>query len=399
MNDKSKFLKNNSEKEIQIKKAIEKHLIYGFSTSKEELVIQGKVSYCEVEYMEYSHKYNFSAYGIIDGIYVKGEFTFTKSDMECAIKKVIENKLNRAVLEGTEDVKIETKVSNCEVKISNCRVYVSGRLDLYDKLVISNNEFKHVSDFYKYNFITTGTFEEVERKESDKIGPVFWSCSAGPVPSIVTTDGMKKLKELELIENCMQYNHELFCFILYGDVESHTKLANFINRHGDFLDEISGNDCLIGLFENPNNWGSHWERKWKKRLGSNYKMLQTEWNKLDSSDRNASYTIANALGIMSQVPCMIFTTDFMATDFVVLSIEKNNNNFEYFFIEVFEIVQKCLEANSLGKEYLIKDLGRAFCYLDIKWDTKHKYTKISSKNINYLSLVDILFKIYNYFPK
>lgn len=84
-------------------------------------------------------------------------------------------------------------------------------------------------------------------------------------------------------------SYPLNAFFLYSDMDE--DLAEFVKEKGYWLHCLSGNDCLIGAFENPEHWGTGWKNHWQEKLGFLYWSAQEEWTKLETYDRNSFLVI------------------------------------------------------------------------------------------------------------
>ncbi|SFM21109.1 hypothetical protein [Methanolobus profundi] len=195
------------------------------------------------------------------------------------------------------------------------------------------------------------------------------------------------------ISKYIEHKFEIFCFILYGTGESHRILAEYLYENGGHIHAVSGDKCLIILFENPKNWGKFWEKRWKDLLGSDYNQIKEEWDNIDISYRDVSYDIAEKWGIRRrELPCMVFVQNFESEDSAIFQFLKTENNYEKVFDEIFDCVNKVLNMDISEDEY-IEELNKKFNQIERWHFTKSKCHSIKggvSKVASFIGTVPIV---------
>ena len=86
-----------------------------------------------------------------------------------------------------------------------------------------------------------------------------------------------------------------------------------MSRYGRWISSVTGDNCWITIFENP-EWDDYWKDRVKEVYGEDYKTVIKNWIGRDSSYSNMSHKIADKLDIpMDLFPCVIFLKSVNAT--------------------------------------------------------------------------------------
>lgn len=140
-------------------------------------------------------------------------------------------------------------------------------------------------------------------------------------------------------------SYPLYAFFLYSDMDE--DLAEFIKKKGYWLHCLSGDDCLIGAFENPEDWGRGWKNHWQEKLGFLYWSAQEEWTKLEACDRNLAFCLADNLGIeKNALPCMVFAESSFSTRILCLPIVADRDDYQKYFQDIFAAVSTAAKADT-----------------------------------------------------
>ena len=136
--------------------------------------------------------------------------------------------------------------------------------------------------------------------------------------------------------------YPLFAFILYSEVDK--DIIEFINSHNNWLHELSHDNCLIFVLENPQSFGERWLNFWKKRLGVNFEPTFQRWNKLKPEDRNKAFQIANSFNVqLNTLPCIVFWEKFSSKKVVSIPLSVPKEKYKDYFMDIFEKVRKAVQ--------------------------------------------------------
>lgn len=118
--------------------------------------------------------------------------------------------------------------------------------------------------------------------------------------------GGRFLQSLRLI-------HHIICMDSFFYDELDDNIADFMSRYGGWISSVTGDNCWITIFENP-EWDDYWKDRVKEVYGEDYKTVIKNWIGRDSSYSNMSHKIADKLDIpMDLFPCVIFLKSVDAT--------------------------------------------------------------------------------------
>lgn len=158
--------------------------------------------------------------------------------------------------------------------------------------------------------------------------------------SLITTRDVKEAAE---ILRGKFGSYPLYAFFLYSEFDE--DLAEFMRLRGQWLHSLSGEDCLIGVLENPGEWGEGWERYWQKRLGSDFSQISAEWMKLKPFDRNTAFSIADLLEVeKNTLPCIVFVESFSQKEAMCIPIIPDKNYYPRYFQDIFTAVHSATKA-------------------------------------------------------
>jgi len=131
----------------------------------------------------------------------------------------------------------------------------------------------------------------------------------------------------------------LYGFFLFSTFD--LDISNFLNEHASWLNNSSGEDILLALFENPEKWGRGWKEYWKSRLGPEFDKKYEEWSALLPEDRDLAYSIADLLGIeKNMLPCIVFVKSFADKEILCVPLIQNKDNYRFYFEDLFTVVQE-----------------------------------------------------------
>lgn len=139
--------------------------------------------------------------------------------------------------------------------------------------------------------------------------------------------------------------YPMYAFFLYSDKDK--DIAEFVRSDGHWLNSLSGFNCLIGVCENPGEWGEGWELYWKDILGPRFKKLKKEWMNLKPYDRNTAFLLADLLGVdKSTLPCMVFLESLPGRKILCLPIIDDKAKYQKYFQDVFAAVSSAAKART-----------------------------------------------------
>jgi hypothetical protein len=168
--------------------------------------------------------------------------------------------------------------------------------------------------------------------------------------------------------------YPLYAFLLYDEMDD--DLTVFVRMHGGLLHGLSGNDCLLSVFENPGDWGEGWKRYWQQKLGPDFDKMLSDWIKLKPFDRNTSYQLADYLQIdRKALPCIIFVESFLDKRFMYLPIIKDKGEYHDYFKDLFTAVRDATNEPA-GKR--IDKLRSEWKRLWLKWILPQKVKTLAS---------------------
>lgn len=131
----------------------------------------------------------------------------------------------------------------------------------------------------------------------------------------------------------------LYGFFLFSTFDQ--DIINFVNDHASWLQNSSGEDILLALFENPEKWGRGWKEYWKQKLGPGFDEKYAEWSVLLPEDRDLAYSIADLLGVGKNIlPCIVFVKSFEDKQILCIPLIQNRDNFRFYFEDLFTVIQE-----------------------------------------------------------
>jgi hypothetical protein len=129
----------------------------------------------------------------------------------------------------------------------------------------------------------------------------------------------------------------LYGFFLYSTFDEY--FSKFIAQRASWLNEISGEDILICVFENPSGWDKNWKEDLKEKLGDKFEKFYEEWASLAPEDRDLSYKLADALGVdKNMLPCLIIIQKFADKKFLYIPIITDETNYKQYFSDIFNAI-------------------------------------------------------------
>jgi len=152
-------------------------------------------------------------------------------------------------------------------------------------------------------------------------------------------------------------SYPLYVFLLYSEMDE--DIAEFLRTKGNWLHNLSGEDCLIGIFENPADWGETWQNYWRQKLGSSFDGMSAEWLNLKPFDRNTAYSLADQLDVDKNVlPCIVFIEDFSQHKIMYVPLVSDKNLYKEFFPDLFNAVHEAIQAPSGSRLDALRPLWR-----------------------------------------
>lgn len=142
-------------------------------------------------------------------------------------------------------------------------------------------------------------------------------------------------------------SYPLYAFFLYSERDK--DLFEFIRLNGQWLHRLSGEDCLIGVFEKPGTWGAGWERYWREKLGSDFSQISDEWMKLTPFDRNIAFSLADLLEVeKNTLPCIVFMESSSQKEVMYIPIITDKSNYSKYFQDIFTAVRSAIKKAPAG---------------------------------------------------
>jgi hypothetical protein len=131
------------------------------------------------------------------------------------------------------------------------------------------------------------------------------------------------------------------------------------------VNSLSGFDCLIGVYENPGEWGEGWELYWKNILGPRFRKLKKEWMNLKPYDRDTAFRLADILGIdKNNLPCMVFLESLPTTELLCIPIIDDHTLYLKYFQDIFTAISK---ASKMPEGKRLETLRSEWKKLWVKW--------------------------------
>jgi len=136
-----------------------------------------------------------------------------------------------------------------------------------------------------------------------------------------------------------EIEYPIYAFFLHTvedkDVEA------YLSHRGEWLDSLTGKDCLISLLERPSKWDQDWLDAWEERLDNGFDEQFAEWEKLTNFKRNVKVkTIADRLNIpMNHMLYMIFIEDLNFTEILDNPFIANKRDFDAYFKDIITCIQ------------------------------------------------------------
>lgn len=208
------------------------------------------------------------------------------------------------------------------------------------------------------------------------------TCIYNKVQTIYPEDEDQCLKDAIGIDG-----FSFYILFLYGTI--HKDLIEFIETYYSWLDNLSGKDCLITLFENPQYFGRRWKEYWLKQHGADFKNKFAKYCEIVPEDRDFAYVLAENLNIPKKsLPCMVFLskTDFEKRTYFPIIV--NKENYEKYFEDIFTALQKVSEDDIPDN---IAALQHVWSKLWVRWRLG-EWIKKRYKSIQMLVLILIELK-------
>jgi histone H3/H4 len=129
----------------------------------------------------------------------------------------------------------------------------------------------------------------------------------------------------------------LYGIFLYSSLDK--DISDFVSSEGSWIHSISGNDCLLMLFENPENWKTLWKGYWQEKLGSKFDEKMDEWRTLLPEHRDLVYSVADNLNIRKNtLPCIVFINSFHESQILCVPIIDNKDRYKKYFEDLFDLI-------------------------------------------------------------
>jgi hypothetical protein len=191
-------------------------------------------------------------------------------------------------------------------------------------------------------------------------------------------------------------SYPLYAFFLYSELDE--DLVAFV-RYAYWLHTLSGNDCLISVFENPGNWGEPWKNYWQKKLGPDFDQISEDWYKLQPLDRDSAFSLADTLGVEKDaLPCIVFVESFTDKRLICVPIIADKTRYKEYFQALFAAVGKASKATE-GKR--LDKLHDEWRKVWIKWILPEKFKKVAKSIQDYGSIIidtkDTIVKLFDIF--
>jgi len=166
----------------------------------------------------------------------------------------------------------------------------------------------------------------------------------------------------------------LYAMLLYSEVDE--ACAEFMRRKGSWLHSLSGNDCLIGTFENPGEWGESWKLYWRQKLGPDFEQISDEWLKMKPFDVNMAFFLADRLNVdKNDLPCVVFIEDFGKKEQLYVPIVVDQGEYPRFFQDLFTAVHDAVQEPQGSR---LQELRVQYRKVWLKWVLTRKIKDISA---------------------
>jgi hypothetical protein len=169
------------------------------------------------------------------------------------------------------------------------------------------------------------------KKISSENTEIYREKALGVIPTRDIQGGLKRLRD-------KLGSYPLYAFFLYTEMDE--DLVAFM-RYGYWLHSLSGNDCLISVFENPGEWGEQWKSYWQEKLGSDFDQISADWYKLQPLDRDSAFSLADLLGVeKNTIPCIVFLESFEDKKLMCIPIIADKTKYKEYFQALFAAVSR-----------------------------------------------------------
>lgn len=170
-------------------------------------------------------------------------------------------------------------------------------------------------------------------------------------------------KDIEKIFGKEYGEFPLYAFFLYSSFDQ--DIIQFTNDHASWLNQLSGESCLVAMFENPDKWGQRWKEYWQNQLGDGFQEKYDEWSKILPEDRDLTYNLADLFDIRKNlIPCIVFVKSFEEKQILCVPIVTNKDNFRYYFEDLFTVTQY---VQHVPQEYRFDAFQKKWKILWVKW--------------------------------
>jgi hypothetical protein len=163
--------------------------------------------------------------------------------------------------------------------------------------------------------------------------------------------------------------YPLLAFFLHN--EDDQDVSEFLSQKGAQLDALTGEGCLIYLYEKPSKWDEGWKAKLKERYGLEFDKKFAEWEKESDYTRNEKIQIlTKRLDIpYNHLPCMIFIENLYSNDLLMIPFVAKKDYFKDYFRDILTCIQKAGKAPQGKMLSTMKSEWRRYW---IKWIASEK---------------------------
>jgi hypothetical protein len=166
----------------------------------------------------------------------------------------------------------------------------------------------------------------------------------------------------------------LYGFFLFSTMDE--DIIQFLIQHASWLHNISGEDILLAVFENPEKWGARWKDYWQLKLGPRFDEKYAEWSTILESDRDLSYSIADLMGVgKNNIPCIVFAKSLKEKQILCIPLTQNKDNYRDYFEDIFTVIQ---DVKKIPTEDQFTVFQKKWKSVWVKWILPEKIKKYNN---------------------
>lgn len=333
------------------------------------------------------------------GIYLQGNNTRAWEAREALIE------IGEPAAEAIRSILLDQSIHSCERSGAAEMLAVicgSGAIESLASVLLNKNDDGFIRDCIPatlgdlgYEKAIASLSKVITDEEEDEMLRVFagtalerivpWEKIDPPVREVITEIGPTEFKSfvpatnIQDVEQMIEegtYRYPLYAFLLYTEIDK--DFSRFVDSKGRWLHDLSGEQCLISAFENPERWGEGWKNYWKEKIGSDeFDLKSMKWAELTPLDRNNAFRLAESLDLdKNLLPCIVFVDPDSSHEIMSVPVISDPAEYANFFKDIFTAVRRVSQARKGQK---LRDLKKAWLKYLLKWSAQQNAKLLTGK--------------------